>query len=108
MKGHLNKSAVFAALGFQDSKSIKFLSVHASGLCPWPTKAPSFQCLLTLGSPSEDRVEDSTGLGLSSDGQVPRNGNGVRFQSQAVDHCRVLPCTQLSQESYPAGRAKDI
>lgn len=36
-------------------------------------------------------IKENTGPDLSTDIQVPRNGNRVGFQSQAVDHRRVLP-----------------
>ena len=74
-------------------KLFSSLSIHASGPSLWPT-APSLQHLPDPAHPwahLQRIFEVHSGLDLSADGHVPRNDNGVRFHSQAVDHHRVLP-----------------
>lgn len=92
---------VFAALGLQDSKNIKFPECTCLRALPWPT-APSFQCLpdpgLTFRGSLRTAVVLASAVMVKFPGMAMGSGSTVRLLITAGS----FPASQLSQEKLPS------
>lgn len=82
-------------------KILSFLSVHASGPCPWPT-APSFQCLpdpgLTFRGSLRIALVLASAVMVKFPGMAMGSGSTVRLLITAGS----FPASQLFQEKLPS------